>query len=133
MWECTQKQFVYLRQKQGRDTHLQRSAGVLNEGRGKEAIQITSTGQSFRVFVYIWPVVSFFSLYPTGPSTLPKTPVQLFAKMDPTAEAWGGIPCFLWRVPPSFLTPREPSCSFLLPSVLPGHYTHARVQIGKCF
>ena len=34
---------------------------------------------------------------------------------------------------PPFLTPRESSCSFLLPSVLPGHYTHARVQTGKVF
>ena len=102
MWECTQKQFVYLRRKQGRDTHLERSAGVLNELRGKEAIQITPIGQSFRVFVYIRPALSFFSLYLTGPSTLPKMRMQLLAKLDPTAEACGCIPCLLWKVPLPF-------------------------------
>ena len=38
MGKHTEKQFAYLRQKQGRNTHLEKSAGVLNKKRSKEVI-----------------------------------------------------------------------------------------------
>ena len=51
--------------------------------------QITDTGQSFWVFVYLWPIILFVSSHLTCPSTLPMIYAQLFAKMDPAAEAYG--------------------------------------------
>ena len=51
--------------------------------------QITDTGQSFWVFVYLWPIILFVSSHLTCPSTLPMIYAQLFAKMDPSAEAYG--------------------------------------------
>ena len=54
--EHTEKQFIYLRQKQGRDTHLKRKGvGVLpnEEECTREVIQITYIGHFFRVFVYL--------------------------------------------------------------------------------
>ena len=51
------------RLKQGRNAHLERTAGVLNGECSKEVIQIPYIRQSFWVFVYLWPIiVSFFTL-----------------------------------------------------------------------
>ncbi|XP_019782781.1 sialidase-1 isoform X1 [Tursiops truncatus] len=53
-----------------------------------------------------------FGVKLTSPRTLPKMGVQLFAKMDSTAEACGGyVHTYYGVVPPPFLTPKEPSCS----------------------
>ena len=48
----------------------------------------------------------------TGPRALPNMHVQLFAKMDPIAEACGGYVHTYYEVAtPPFLTPKEPSCA----------------------
>ena len=66
--------------------------GLLSMGHGHTRLtqlQITDTGWSFRVFVYLWPIILFVSSHLTCPSTLPMICAQLFAKMDPAAEAYG--------------------------------------------
>ena len=86
---------------------------------------ITCIGQSFRVFVYLWPIILYLSSHVTGPWTLPKMHVQLFAKMGPTTEVnrwmstlimwWGLLPL---GVPP-FSTPQKPSCTYADKEVFP--------------
>ena len=49
MGEQTEEQFVYLRQKQGRNAHPERSGGVLNEERSKEVTWTSYVGQSLQV------------------------------------------------------------------------------------
>ena len=67
-----------------------RSVGVLSEKQCRmEVKEIIYIGQSFWAFVYRWPVFFFLSSHLTGPWTLPKMHSQLFAKMDPTAQAYG--------------------------------------------
>ena len=66
--------------------------GLLSMGHGRTRLtqlQITDTGWSFRVFVYLWPIISFVASHLTCPSTLPMIYAQLFVKMDPAAEAYG--------------------------------------------
>ena len=58
------------RLKQGRNTHLER-----------KDVDILSNEKEHL----------FFHTYLTGPRILPKMPVQLFAKMDPTTEACGNM------------------------------------------
>ena len=115
MGEHTEKRFIYLSQKQGRNIHpegrglcilsneeersvsqkrgrntpRERRVGVPNEECGKEVTSVTYTGQSFPVFVHIWPTILFLVSHPTGPRTLPTMRAQLFVQMDPTAEACG--------------------------------------------
>ena len=124
MGEHTGKQFVYLSQKQGRNARPERKGmGVLSQcghpaaERSTEVIVIPSIGQAFRVFVYLWPTTSFLFSHLTGPWILPITCAQLFAEMDPSAEACGrtSIHIVRWR-PLPFRPPRS----------LP-----ARVQTGK--
>ena len=42
-----------------------------------------------RIFVYLWPIIFLLSLHLIGPWILPKMNEQIFAKIDPTAEASG--------------------------------------------
>ena len=70
-------------------------------------------GQSFWVFVYLWPIINtcfIFSLL-TGPRTLPNRHVQLFAKMDPTTEVCGCMPTLImgWHLLPFW--PQEAFCA----------------------
>ena len=60
MREHTEKQFIYLSQKQGRSTHPERSAGVLNDEHSKEVIEITYIGQSFPSLFTFGQVSCFF-------------------------------------------------------------------------
>ena len=68
--EYREKQFIYLRQRQGRNTHLER----------KDVDILSNEEEHF-----------FFHTNLTGPRILPKTLVLLFAKMDPTTEACGNM------------------------------------------
>ena len=63
MGERTEKRFIFLSQKLGRNTHLERSAGVLNEECSEEVIQITYIGGSFWVFVYLWLIILFLCVF----------------------------------------------------------------------
>ena len=65
----------------------------------------------------MWPVILFLSSHLTGPKTLAKMPVQLFAKMDSTAEAYRYL---------STLTMGWGPSPFQSPKSLPAH-----VQTGK--
>ena len=62
--------------------------GLLSMGHGRTRLtqlQITDTGWSFRVFVYLWPITLYlFFSHLTGPRTLPNMHEQFFAKTDPT-------------------------------------------------
>ena len=103
--EHTETQFICLRQKQGRDTLLERKGvGVPpnEEERSKEAVK-SLIGQFFQVFVYLWPIICFLFPHLPCPRTLPSMRVQLFSKMDSSPEAyrgawlhlfWGGVPAF---------------------------------------
>ena len=76
-------------QKVGRDTPLERNAGILaEEEHCEEVTYIPFIGQFFRIFVSIWPVVYFF------------TPVW---SMDPSQDA------FLLR----WIPPQKPICACL--------------------
>ena len=88
MGEHTEKKFIYLSQKLGRNTHPERK-DVGNLSNEEELIQIPYIGQSFRVFVYLWPIISFLFPHLTCSRTLPNMRAQLFAKMDPTAKDCG--------------------------------------------
>ena len=59
------------------------------------------------MFVYLWPIIVLLSSHLAGPWILPKMHTQLFAKMDPTAEAWGCMSTLLmgWGLLP-FWPPR---------------------------
>ena len=86
---------------------------------------VTCIGQSFRVFVYLWPIILYLSSHLTGPWILPKMHIQLFAKMGPTTEVsrwmytlimwWGLLPLGL----PPFSTLQKPSCTFADREVFP--------------
>ena len=61
-------------------------------------IEITHIGQSFSVFVYIWPIILFLSSLLTSPWTLPQMPMQHFSKIPPQRLVgtclhllWGGV------------------------------------------
>ena len=58
----------------------------------------------------MWPVILFLSSHLTGPKTLAKMPVQLFAKMDSTTEAYGYTYYGVGPLP--FSIPQKPSCTF---------------------
>ena len=78
------------------------------EEHSKEAIYITSTGQFFWVFVYLWPIILFLFPQLTSPMTLlGQMCVQLFAKMDPTTEDCGHMSTLLWDGAFPFLTSKE--------------------------
>ena len=65
--------------KLGRDTHPERSAGVLSkEEHSKEVILLGLR--------YLGPITLFLSSHLTGLWILSKMRAQLFSKMDPTAE-----------------------------------------------
>ena len=61
MWESrAEKQFVDLRQKQGRNPQSERSADTLSkEHLSKEVMYITYMGQCFWVFVSVWSIILF--------------------------------------------------------------------------
>ena len=85
-----------------------RSAGVLSEKeRSMEVKWIIYTGQSFWVFVYPWPIIFFLSSHLTGPWILPKMQSQLFAKMDPTAQAYGCMSTLIMGWGPLPFPPQE--------------------------
>ena len=85
--------------------------GVPPNERSKEAVK-SFTGQSFQVFVCLWPIIWFLSPHLTSPRTLPTVHVQLFSKMDSSPEAYGGPwRHILWGGAPSFLTPKESFCT----------------------
>ena len=54
--EHTEKRFVYLRQKQGRNTHSEKRVCVPSEKPAREVISIPYMGQFFLVFALLWPV-----------------------------------------------------------------------------
>ena len=56
-------------------------------------------------------IISFLPPHPTYSRTLPNMCVQLYPKMDSTAEARGGMSTHLWSGTSSILTPKEPSCT----------------------
>ena len=87
MGEHTEKQFIYLKQKYppgeewGHPEWGAQWRGDLNH--------LCRTVLPGFCFVCIWPIILFLFAYLTGLRTLPKMRVQLFSKMDPTAEAYG--------------------------------------------
>ena len=92
-----------LRQKQGWDTHLERKGvGVLpnEEERTREVIQITYIGQFFRVFVYLWPVISFLFPHLTCSRTLSNPRAHLWTKWIPAQRPMGRLtsPILGWRL-----------------------------------
>lgn len=91
MREHTEKHFIYLRQKQGRNMHPEKRAGILLN---KEC---AIRGWFFWVFVFLWPIISLPSPHLTWTRALPNLHVHLLA--------YYGI------APPSFLTPEEPFCA----------------------
>ena len=72
-------------------------------------IEITHIGQSFSVFVYIWPIILFLSSLLTSPWTLPQMPMQHFSKIPPQRLV-GTCLHLLWEGvapspnPPTFLS-----------------------------
>ena len=119
MGEHTEKQFVYLRQKQGRKTHPERKGVGIppNEGaqwRGglNHLSRTVLPGLCLHLANYL---VSFFT--PAWSQDPPQHACSIFAKMDPTPEACGCMSTLImgWH-PLSFWPPRS----------LPAH-----VQTGK--
>ena len=109
MGEHTEKQFAYLRQRQGRDTHVERKgAGVpLNEeGLSKEA------GQFFWAFICFWPNICLLSHAWPALGYSPTRRCSSLPKSIPAQRRMGG-PCHhqLLSGTPSFLTLEETSCA----------------------
>ena len=126
MKEHTGKQFIQLRSRaeihtqrecghrgaQESDTRrrhtLERSVGVLSEeDRGTEGRK-SLIQESPSPSLFPFGPLSCFLLHTAGPWTLPKMRVQLFAKMDPTAEAYECMSTFImgWG-PLPFQPPRS--------------------------
>ena len=110
MGEHTEKQFVYLRQKQGRKTHLERKGVGIppNEGaqwRGglNHLSRTVLPGLCLHLANYL---VSFFT--PDWSQDPPQHACSIFAKMDPTPEACGCMSTLImgWRSLP-FWPPRR--------------------------
>ena len=75
-------------------------------------IYITYIGQSFWVFVNIWPIILFLFSQLTGPRALPKMHEQLFSKMDSSAEDYGAaLASHIMGWCPLLLTSKEPFCA----------------------
>ena len=114
MGEHTEKQFVYLKQKQGRDTHQERKGvGILpnEEECTRKVIQITYMWGFFPVFVYLRSIISFlFHIWPVlGPSL---TCVRIFLpRWIQVQRPMGRLtpPIMGWHPPP--LAPKETFCA----------------------
>lgn len=61
-------------------------------------------GQSFRIFIYIWPIILFLSSHLT---VLPPSPRSLLRCHS--RDLWGYVHPY-GVGPPSFVTPKKPSC-----------------------
>ena len=101
MGEHTEKQF----QSEARQKHTAREDRGRPETRSavKRAFK-SLIGQSFWGFTYLWQIILFlFSHLVLGPPLPPNTCAQVFAKMDPTAEAHGCMSALIMGVVPSSL------------------------------
>lgn len=85
MGERTVKQFILFCQRQGRDTHPDRSVGILNKERSEEATQHFVQDSPCRFLPTCGQLICFF----LRSRTLIKMLAQPFSKMDPNAEAYG--------------------------------------------
>ena len=92
-------------QTRGRDPHLERSVGVLSEENRSTEGRRSLIQESPSASLFPFGPLSCFFLHTGGPWTLPKMRVQLFAKMDPTAEACGCISMLIIWWHPSFSDP----------------------------
>ena len=89
-------------------TYPERSAGILNEAEhNKEVMWITYIGQSFWVFVYLWPtiLVFFFIWLVLEPS--PRCVHDFFLRWIPLQRPRAACPHLLWGGAPSFFDPQE--------------------------
>ena len=95
-------------QTRGRDPHLERSVGVLSEENRSTEGRRSLIQESPSASLFPFGPLSCFFLHTGGPWTLPKMRVQLFAKMDPTAEAYECMSTFImgWG-PLPFQPPRS--------------------------
>lgn len=85
-----EKQFIYLRQRQGRNTHLERKGmGIFpkEEERSKEVAYHLSRNRSSGSWFASGQISHFFFPHLNFLRTLPDIHVHLFAKLDSSAKA----------------------------------------------
>ena len=106
----TQRGVQYIRYQA--ETHLERNAGVLSEEEQHSTEVMSFTYQDSPSGSLFTLGQLFLSSHLSGPQFRPKMYVQLFAKMDPTVEAYGCISTLIMKWGPLI---------FLLPRRLPAH------------
>ena len=111
MGEHREKQFIYLRQRQGRNTHLERKGmGIFlnEEEHSKEVASHLSRNRSSGSLFSSGQTSHFFFPYLNFLSTLPDIHVHFFAKLDSSAKAKRSMTTHImgWCLPPweSFCT-----------------------------
>ena len=74
---------------------------------------MTYIGQSFRVFVYLWPIILIISFIPDWSMDPQMVHVKLFSKLDPITEAYAYVSMFNMGWDPSLATPKPflPMCT----------------------
>lgn len=108
---------MYFCQKQDRNTHWERSTGVLNEKQQEADWKrlyrtVLIEGLCLHLANY------FVSFLTPGWSLDPKMPVQICANMDSTTQACRCMATLMGRDSLPFLTLRKPSCTFVDREVL---------------
>ena len=82
----------------------------LNEEHPRKIIYITYTGQFFKDFIFLWPIILFYLSHLTRPRTLPD--LCIFSQDGFQSKAWQeSYPHLLWPGIPSLPEPKGSLCT----------------------